>query len=120
MRYGSDNPGVARDVAGLGDGTPMPMAGGMGGGMGGGGGGRAGGYMAAGQHHSQLSQGGDFAGMQQTFGSLSLGSGSQSQPPYNLPDSQTQQMSLSQDFALTSSQEELYRFGDVWGAGPSM
>ena len=28
-------------------------------------------------------------------------------------------LSLSQDFALTSSQEELYRFGEVWGAGPA-
>ena len=26
-------------------------------------------------------------------------------------------LSLSQDFALTASQEELYRIGEVWGAG---
>jgi regulator of nonsense transcripts 1 len=125
MRYGYGNPGVARDVANLGDGTPLPVAGG----------GRpshsyGGGYSAprpAGYSHGggggYGGSQGDLAGTQQTFGSLSLGGGSQ--PPYQIPDSQTSSsqggalsMSLSQDFALTSSQEELYRFGDVWGAGP--
>ena len=47
---------------------------------------------------------------QQSFPGQSYNSqGDASQPAFQLS---------SQDFVLTSSQDELYRYGDVWGAGP--
>ena len=54
------------------------------------------------QQHAGYSQN---LASQNTFGDAS------SQQGYNL--------SLSQDFVLTSSQEEMYRFGEVWGATPT-
>ena len=118
---------------GLGDGTPLPVGGG-------GGGTRANGYAQPFSGGPQRPQGyassqSDY--MTQSFGSMSL---SDSQP-FSMTESQQQQQasltqtflsqqnlsetssqqaySLSQDFVLTSSQEDMYRFGDVWGANPS-
>ena len=131
---------------GLGDGTPLPMpppgpgGGGRrympGGGMGGGGGG-APPYAGAphvppyGAHASQRSQGYDAApltqGYSQGYDSQPLTQGyadpsyatqGYSQQAYSEASQPAYQLS-SQDFVLTSSQDDLYRFGsDVWGAGP--
>ena len=157
---------------GLGDGTPLPMAGGQNyhqhhqprnGGGGGGGGGRRG-YMDNGgggnggqqnypppQYPSQQYYDHTQPLTQQTYqmSNMSLNDSSQGAPQTqgygdgNSQQYQTQgytthsQQSFpgqsynsqgdasqpafqlsSQDFVLTSSQDELYRYGDVWGAGP--
>jgi len=82
--------------------------------------------------YSMPSQGGDYPFTGQTFASLSLGESQGYQQPQGYSQGFSQgfsqqgdsqqggyNLSLSQDFALTSSQEELYRFGEVWGAGPA-
>ena len=132
--------GAGRGPEGLGNGTPLPMGGGMpqphsSGGrryMHGDGGGYSGG--APGQYASQRSQGYMTQGYdegsltQQTYG-MSLNDSSQPQGFANqsYPSQGYSQQSFSdasqpgyqlssQDFVLTSSQDELYRFGD-WSAG---
>lgn len=126
---------------GLGDGTPLPM-GGAGPQRGGRSGlqqahGRRGypqmGGMAGGNPTDYMggapySQDGMVPVTQQSFASMSLSDSqpiaydSQQQHMYQTQGYGSQQsydsqynLSLSQDFALPSSQEELYRYGDVWG-----
>uniref|UniRef100_A0A7S2DKE2 Upf1 domain-containing protein n=2 Tax=Haptolina brevifila TaxID=156173 RepID=A0A7S2DKE2_9EUKA len=56
-------------------------------------------------------------GSQSSYDSQQQGYYGAQQMPFSQGDERAN-LSLSQDFALTSSQEDLYRYGDVWGGPP--